>query len=605
MSNFNLVQTRTSSLNNLPRLAFHLPNTSPDKPQQVSSPIFFCQTGCQLDFNFKDISNCTLYNDGNFFSITPLSGNKDNYVLWNGSNVNGQEMTPFYLKEIYFTAPAKDAVGNVSCNQSIQYYISFVNEKYNNLMIVVSVIGQVNNLGTNVTSVTYKFLESLAPQIPSRGDDVELSDLQNFNVSSLLPSTQSFFSTIIQDNNVQYIIMAQIVDIPMDFLNNLVSKVMGSTQAFGQKVANYQQNAVVNPPGTIIFFNENVQPIGTGDEMVCDKNCGKVSVKSEGKGLKIGGRKCRQVEPKDRGDGYLSKLGKDVEEEECVDCEETEVWPGGETDVKIKKTIEKVSEQSFAKKMFMAIIIVSALGFIASISIVFYYQKKIIGASVGMIISLFLGIFSIISCYVAGLVLQFKGNETQKKQTWIAYLVGTVVWFFAFIYIARHNDVGQLIQSIPGRINLSGLSLPALGLGGPISFQQLLQDTNVDKLTGDNVKGVYDNLRKGYQDLSGKDQQVLKQSLGKVFSSDSDLGKSLASGKPDPAALKALKSSLDKWKKMATVTPNLKQLVDKLHTDNPTNAKVTNLWTELQNMKPGSLMSPSIFMQTVDVAKGK
>jgi len=144
MVNYNLVNDRNEGMKKIPRLSFMTPTQQNTGGNANSGYINFCQTGCQLEFFFNNIPSCMLNNNGTFFSISPSSENRSNYVLWNGTTVDGLEMTPFYLKDIYFGLPAKDKVNAEFVNQTIQYYFCYVNESYSNLMICISIIGQAN-----------------------------------------------------------------------------------------------------------------------------------------------------------------------------------------------------------------------------------------------------------------------------------------------------------------------------------------------------------------------------------------------------------------------------------------------------------------------------
>ena len=125
MANFNLEANRNTAIQNIPRLTFQLPQSTTGANPSTTTPILFCQIGCQLDFQFKDISSATLKNNGTYFTITPTD-NSENYINWNGSGANGQKMIRFDLKEILFSAPAKDVVNSISYNRSIQFYLTFV-----------------------------------------------------------------------------------------------------------------------------------------------------------------------------------------------------------------------------------------------------------------------------------------------------------------------------------------------------------------------------------------------------------------------------------------------------------------------------------------------
>ncbi len=194
--------------------------------------------------------------------------------MWNGTDVNsGEKMTQFTLKEIYFTAPAKDYIGTNSdiLSQSIQYYIVFVNEKYINLMICVSVIGIVNNLGNAPKSNGFVMLETLSTRIPSVNVQSQLNNLNNFNLGTLIPPNKPFFNTLIT-NNIQYIIITEVVDVPVNFFSNMATMVNGGTQLYTSKINQFKTNIPVNSQTTVLFYNENSQLLDN-QSLVCNSNC--------------------------------------------------------------------------------------------------------------------------------------------------------------------------------------------------------------------------------------------------------------------------------------------------------------------------------------------
>jgi len=201
MSNFTLETNRNTAIQNIPRLTFQAPQTTTGANPSTNSPIFFCQIGCQLDFQFTNINSATLKNDGTYFTIIPAD-NSNNYINWNGSGASGQNMIRFDLKEIKFSAPARDVVNSITYNRSIQFYYTFVNTTYPNIMIVITIIGQANNVGNALTD-GFILLRSLTNQIPLRNETRTVSNLRNVNIGKLLPTNKSFFSTQIVFNIFQ------------------------------------------------------------------------------------------------------------------------------------------------------------------------------------------------------------------------------------------------------------------------------------------------------------------------------------------------------------------------------------------------------------------
>lgn len=276
MANFTLETTRNTAFTNIPRLTFQMPQSSTGATPSTTNPILFCQNGCDIEFKFKKITSAKMRNDGNYFIIT-LPDNSDNYINWSGSGKAGYSMIRFDLKEVRFAAPAKDVVGSINYSKSIQIYFTFVNSDQNkrDIMIVISVIGQANNVG-NAQTDGFILLKALANQIPSRNDVRDVTNMGNVNLGNLLPSNKAFFSTIINGETINYISMARIIDIPEDFLNNMISRVIGSQQAFQQKVNQYTQQLISNPEGTIIFYSDNIKTIGSDQAYVCNANCDRV-----------------------------------------------------------------------------------------------------------------------------------------------------------------------------------------------------------------------------------------------------------------------------------------------------------------------------------------
>jgi len=274
MANFTLETNRNTAIINIPRLTFQLPQSTTSPTPSTIIPIYFCQIGCQLEFQFTNITSAQLKNDGTYFTIIPTE-NSNNYINWNGSGVSGQNMTRFDLKEINFSAPARDVVGSITYNRSIQFFFTFVSSNYPNIMIVITVIGQANNPGT-AQSDGFFLLSKLAEQIPVRNDVKTVSNLSNVNLGFLLPPNKSFFSTLVSNNTIHYISMTRIIDIPNIFFENLISRVIGSTDGYQSKVNQYVQNIPSNPQGTIIFYTENVKPINSDQAYVCNSNCDRV-----------------------------------------------------------------------------------------------------------------------------------------------------------------------------------------------------------------------------------------------------------------------------------------------------------------------------------------
>ena len=56
MANFTLETNRNTAIQNIPRITFQTPQSTTGANPSTTSPIFFCQIGCQLDFQFSNIN---------------------------------------------------------------------------------------------------------------------------------------------------------------------------------------------------------------------------------------------------------------------------------------------------------------------------------------------------------------------------------------------------------------------------------------------------------------------------------------------------------------------------------------------------------------------
>ena len=54
MANFTLETTRNTAFTNIPRLTFQSPQSTTSATPSTTDPILFCQTGCDLEFKFKN-----------------------------------------------------------------------------------------------------------------------------------------------------------------------------------------------------------------------------------------------------------------------------------------------------------------------------------------------------------------------------------------------------------------------------------------------------------------------------------------------------------------------------------------------------------------------
>ena len=613
MSNFNLVAQRTTAVQNIPRLTFQLPQSPNSIGTQQSNPILFCQSGCQLEFTFNNISGASVYNDGTFFSITPANG--DNYIKWNGSNANGQQMVQFDLREIYFQAPAKDVVGQITYNKSIQMYFVFVNEQYNNQMIVISVIGQANNTGNAPQTNGFVLLNSLANQIPLRGDDVQLANLSNFNLGTLLPSNKSFFSTLV-NSNTQYISMTQIVDIPLTFFNNMISRVIGSTQAYQQKVNNYVQNIPVNPAGTIIFYNENIEMHGAGQALVCDSNCQRVVGKANALNPTVGKRTTRQVEPSARDDKFIKETSAVAAQEEQP-CEEEEMWEGDFTAVNTKPTVKEgvgigngfVIGFLMIATTFLIFWMIYQMHVLTGVSgsmFRLYFWKSLFSPQNALVTGLgFSAIAVLIACVIIYVVIFVKqrNDEDKKQKPSIALFVGFPIYFAVTIFflIKLYMDRKSIFKSTPA---LNGKGSPFSGDFPSFQFEsidpkkpyfKLMQaadaiHSNPSMLATSQGQQLYKQATNAFSQLPQQQRLAMRQQFGQqLFKKGSQLSTAVKNGKLDSADIGAINRSLGKYIQHSTVSPTVKQDIINMASRYPNNPQLQNISSTLQQSNQLSL----------------
>ena len=401
--------------------------------------------------------------------ITPTDTQNINYILWNGTDINsGESMTQFNLQEIYFTAPAKDYIGtdNSILNQSIQYYFVFVNQKFNNLMICISIIGNVNNLGNSPKSNGFIMLQTLSSKIPVLNNSSQLNNLSNFNLGTLIPPNKPFFNTLIS-NNIQYIILTEIVDIPIDFFSNMNAIVNGSSLIYKEKLNKFLSNIPVNPSNTILFYNENSKQLDSNSEYVCNSNCDLVPGKQINPS--IGKINSSNLKPTTKNIGTGPN---NIELPKSEECEVEEVWsnqrfpsipgiPGSLGSIKILEQNQKIEND---QNSTTTTAITVSFGIIMFVLIaVIGYKKYSNTGSIMQLVGSIVGSISIIICFTVGCVLYVsKGNSLG----WVSYLVGCFVWFVCF-GIILYSDQNTQVSSFFGinRSLNSSLIIPNNGSG--------------------------------------------------------------------------------------------------------------------------------------------
>jgi hypothetical protein len=610
MANFTLETNRNTAITNIPRLTFQLPQSSNTPVPDTITPIYFCQTGCQLEFEFKNITTATLKNDGNYFTIKP-NEDSNNYIKWNGSGVSGQNMTRFDLKEIKFSAPAKDVVGGITYNKSIQFYLTFVNSTYTNIMIVITIIGQANNVG-NAQTDGYILLNSLAPQIPLRNDTKTVSNLENVNLGKLLPSNKSFFSTLLNNNNLQYISMTRIIDIPDTFLNNLISRLIGSQQSYESLVNKYTQQIPTNPQGTIIFYTENVNLINSDKEAyVCNANCDRVIGDATLLQPTIGTSKTTSTKSVTPTSISKSKIaGKNIPKQE--ECEEEYVFPGSKTNVNVKSDAGSLSNKNELTKkqtvsgIFQGIII----GLIVVLIIVFswgiFYSLKMIANVKGMkffstifwgdkenipwIIITFIGFLGILICLIISIISLIEENSEKDKsdrkikiEWWGLMLIGIsscILCIFILILKGFRNNISNIYK-----------------------FQNLSRQIATDYSSNpDNFLKSKNNLLKAskiYKNSSPEQKKIINKSnpkLTSLLASNNKLLESMNTTSLSETNKKELVNLIQSFNKNPIlVTPKIMDKYKSLITSQPDN---TDLKAFEKNLKIGNPI-PNGFMKYI------
>lgn len=464
MANFTLETTRNTAFTNIPRLTFQSPQSTISATPSTTDPILFCQTGCDLEFKFKNITSARLKNDGAYFTITPPD-NSENYINWSGSGKAGFNMIRFDLKEIKIAAPARDVVGSITYNKSIQIYFSFVNSDDNkkDIMIVISIIGQANNVG-NAQTDGFILLNELTNQIPVRNEIRAVTNLRNVNLGNLLPSNKAFFNTLIDAQKIYYISLARIIDIPENFLNNMISRVVGGQQAYQSKVNQNTQQIPSNPLGTFIFYSENIKTIGSDQAYVCNANCDRVVGDASLLQPTFGSSTDTRI----AGTSTRTTPGAPGAPPKEESCEEEFVYPGTRTPVKIKsastpatatdKSTDKSNEKELTKpevgNIFVIVafvvmiilltgLILAAMAVASGItSFMGFFSKELWNVpNIPFILAGLIGAISVITGVSITIVMieqensKTTENENEKKP-YIGLVVGLSVWLLCFIPLA-------------------------------------------------------------------------------------------------------------------------------------------------------------------------
>lgn len=476
MANFTLETNRNTAIQNIPRITFQTPQSTTGANPSTTSPIFFCQIGCQLDFQFTNINSATLKNDGNYFTIIPVD-NSNNYINWNGSGASGQNMIRFDLKEIKFSAPARDVVNSITYNRSIQFYYTFVNTTYPSIMIVITIIGQANNVGNALTD-GFILLRSLTNQIPLRNETKIVSNLRNVNIGKLLPSNKSFFSTLIATNSIQYISMTRIIDIPQVFLDNLISRIYGDTNAYETKVNEYTRQIPSNPPGTIIFYTENIKPINSDQSIVCNANCDQVVGDSS---LLIPEFGTTTTQTRGAGTTSTRTITRPTRPVLQEECEEEYVFPGRRTAVRINTDGTSTSADTSNQKELTTGETTKAVG-----------DGAFIGLSIVFIIGLTIGIFFLLTKAANLSFLDLFSRELWLNRRNIPWIIVAFIGFlaitsFLIAAICKLNEESNKDESEQNKkINSWELVIIGFSIWFVCALILFLKFTLLDKYRSDN-----------------------------------------------------------------------------------------------------------------------
>ena len=326
-------------------------------------------------------------------------------------------------------------------------------------MICISVIGSVNNLGNAPKSNGFVMLETLSTRIPAINVQSQLGNLNNFNLGTLIPPNKPFFNTLVT-NNIQYIILTEVVDVPVEFFSNMSTIVNGGTQLYTSKMNQFKTNTPVNPPSTILFYNENSQTLDD-QSLVCNSNCdlvpGKKITPTIGKYTSV--KSDKKPEPQK----LKTISGTEIPPEEC---QTEEVWanqslktsPSTSDPTKAGTSVDDASDNTAIVAITVASIII--IVFCTIVGFIKYTNKNKIS-----IIFLVIGLIA----YIVGLSVGC-GIYSPNTNYWIAYVVGVVVWFISVILMLnfRNNDGYSLsssytsieLQNLGKQQRNSGLNVP-------------------------------------------------------------------------------------------------------------------------------------------------
>jgi hypothetical protein len=274
-------------------------------------------------------------------------------------------------------------------------------------------------------------METLSTRIPTVNVQSDLGNLNNFNLGTLIPPNKPFFSTLIT-NNIQYIILTEVVDVPISFFSNMATMVNGGTQLYTAKMNQFKTSIPQNPPTTILFYNENSQLLDN-QNLVCNSNCDLVPSKKITPSI---GTYTSTESEKKKEEKRKTISGSEIPPEKC---EKKDVWVNQPTKPKPIKdpnqpdssipTLTDGRDPTVVVALTVSILIVLVVGTIVGF---FKYTNK----NKLSIIILVIGLVSLIVGLSVGC-----GIYTQYPQTYIiSYIFGAIVWVISLFILAKYKD---------------------------------------------------------------------------------------------------------------------------------------------------------------------
>ena len=246
-----------------------------------------CDNGCNLKIGYRDIKNiilvCDTQNKSNlidnpqkvfyikFNKNNQIDNKNDTFIEWNGTKSNGFGKSFFYLKEIFFFIPQRNRENKKILNNGIEINIVFSSPN-DETILNLSILGQVNDSNLTNNSKTNIFFNTISEYFPSVGQSKEIN-IKNFNINWLFPENNSFYNVNLNEGKINLVLFANKINIPSSFYNKYKNYIYSSEKNFNTVFNNYSSYNIINPAGTLIFFNKNVKISG---KIYCDKDCNMV-----------------------------------------------------------------------------------------------------------------------------------------------------------------------------------------------------------------------------------------------------------------------------------------------------------------------------------------